>query len=291
MNDLIEEIRDEVIEWRRHLHRHPELSSEEEETSRFVYEMLESFGGIELSKPTGTSVLARLVGEEPGRTIAIRADVDALPVVEETGLGFASQNEGVMHACGQDGHAAIPLGAAKILSGIKEEVRGEVRFVFQHAEEKRPSRAQELVKAGIMEGVDTAVGLHLAAFLGGGKVRVRYGAALPASDTFEIVVEGEGRHAAWPHQSAGSDAVAAQIVTHLQHVFVTLLVVLDPLGLTLGGREAATRETVWGGRYLVSLRARGTGVAGRSGDRSSGVLLAALAVQFVLDGIERRLTF
>jgi amidohydrolase len=104
---------EEVIGWRRHLHRNPELSFEEEETSRFVYETLESFGGLELSRPTPTSVVARLVGEGPGRTIALRADMDALPIEEENDFEFASRNPGVMHACGHDGHTAMLLGAAK----------------------------------------------------------------------------------------------------------------------------------------------------------------------------------
>jgi amidohydrolase len=128
---LVEDIGDELVEWRRRLHLNPELSFEEVETSRFVYETLESFGaGLELSRPTETSVLARLVGENPGRTIAIRADMDALPVQEETGLPFASENEGVAHACGHDGHIAILLGTAKVLGELREHVNGEVRFVF-----------------------------------------------------------------------------------------------------------------------------------------------------------------
>ena len=207
-----------MIGWRRHLHQNPELSFHEEETSRFVYETLGTFGGLELSRPTPTSVVARLVGEKPGRTIALRADMDALPITEENGFEFASKNEGVMHACGHDGHTAMLLGAAKILSGMREEVEGEVRFIFQHAEELDPGGAQELVDAGVMEGVDAIFGIHLWSQLEIGKIGVVYGPMLASPDTFKITVEGRGGHAAMPHQTADSIVIGAQVVTNLQHI-------------------------------------------------------------------------
>ncbi|HEX8259869.1 MAG TPA: M20/M25/M40 family metallo-hydrolase, partial [Rubrobacteraceae bacterium] len=118
---------DEVVGWRRHLHRNPEMSFQEKETSRFVYEMLHSFGGLELSRPTTTSVVARLVGQRPGRVVALRADMDGLPIEEENDFEFASRKPGVMHACGHDGHTAMLLGAAKVLVGMRERIRGEIR--------------------------------------------------------------------------------------------------------------------------------------------------------------------
>jgi amidohydrolase len=154
LDTLVDDVRDEVVWWRRHLHRNPELSFHEEETAQFVYETLRSFGNdLELSRPTPTSVVARLVGARPGRTLAIRADMDALPIEEENDFEFASKNPGVMHACGHDGHTAVLLGTAKILSGMKEGINGEVRFLFQHAEELYPGGAQQLVDAGVMEGL------------------------------------------------------------------------------------------------------------------------------------------
>ncbi len=216
---LVEDVGDEIVGWRRRLHQNPEPSFEEVETSKFVYETLESFGaGLELSRPTETSVLARLVGEKSGRTIAIRADMDALPVQEETGLPFASKNEGVSHACGHDGHTAILLGAARVFGELKEHVEGEVRFVFQHAEELPYGGAEELVEAGAVDGADAVIGLHLASSLETGKVGVSPGAVSAAPDRFEIVVEGAGGHAAWPHLMIDPMAVAAQVVTNLQHV-------------------------------------------------------------------------
>jgi amidohydrolase len=200
------------------LHQNPELSFEEEETSQFVYETLQSFGNLEISRPTATSVLARLVGEKPGRTVALRADMDALPITEENDFDFVSRNPGVMHACGHDGHTAMLLGAAKVLLGMKAEIPGEVRFVFQHAEELYPGGAEEMVEAGVMEGVDTIAGIHLWSGLPVGKIGVVYGPMLAAPDTFRIVIHGRGGHAAMPHQTADSIAIGAQVVTNLQHV-------------------------------------------------------------------------
>ncbi|MDQ3639718.1 MAG: amidohydrolase, partial [Actinomycetota bacterium] len=205
---------DEVLGWLRHLHRNPELSFQEEETSRFVYETLESFGGLELSRPTPTSVVARLVGEGPGRTVALRADMDALPITEENDFEFASRKPGVMHACGHDGHTAMLLGAAKVLVGMREEINGEVRFLFQHAEELYPGGAEEMVEAGVMEDVDAIVGIHLWSGLEVGKVGVVYGPMLAAPDTFEISINGRGGHAAMPHQTADAIAIGAQVVTN-----------------------------------------------------------------------------
>ena len=214
----MEDTKGRVIEWRRHLHRNPEVSFHEVQTARFVRETLESFGGLEISRPTENSVVARLLGAGPGRTLALRADIDALPVTEENDFDFASQNPGAMHACGHDGHTAMLLGAAQALSGMREELAGEVRFVFQHAEELYPGGAEELVEAGVMDGVDAAVGIHLWSPLPVGRVGVTYGPMMAAPDTFKVTVEGKGGHAAFPHQTVDSIAVGAQVVTNLQHV-------------------------------------------------------------------------
>ncbi len=161
LEGVIDEVVDDIVAWRRHLHRNPELSFQEEKTARFVYETLQSFGNLELSRPTPTSVVARLVGARPGRTLAIRADMDALPIEEENDFEFVSQNPGVMHTCGHDGHTAMLLGTAKILSGLKDKINGQVRFLFQHAEELFPGGAEEMVRAGVMQGIDAVIGTHL----------------------------------------------------------------------------------------------------------------------------------
>jgi amidohydrolase len=218
LNSLVNEITGEVISWRRYLHEHPELSFEEEKTAQFVFDTLSSLGNLEISRPTRTSVMARLIGVNPGKTLAIRADMDALPIQEENSFEFASKNPGVMHACGHDGHTAILLGTAKVLSGLKEKISGEIRFLFQHAEENYPGGAEEMVQSGVMEGVDFVIGTHLWSPIEKGKIGIVYGAMMAAPDTFWITVKGKGGHAAMPHQTVDSIVVASQIVTNLQNI-------------------------------------------------------------------------
>ena len=212
------ELEAQAIAWRRHLHANPELSFEEVETSAFVREQLGALDGIEIERPTPTSVVARLRGARPGRTLALRADMDALPIQEENDVEFASTRPGVMHACGHDGHTAMLLATATILSGRRSELAGEVRLVFQHAEEKPPGGARELVAAGAMEGVDMVVGCHLISRLETGKVGVGAGPRMASGDTFAIEITGAGGHAGFPHTSIDPVTTAAEVVLSLQHL-------------------------------------------------------------------------
>ncbi|MCL6454279.1 MAG: amidohydrolase [Alicyclobacillus sp.] len=241
---MLQQVTEEVVRWRRHLHQNPELSFQEQQTSQFVYETLRSFGELELSRPTPTSVVARLIGRQPGPVLAIRADMDALPITEENDLEFASTNPGVMHACGHDGHTAMLLGVAKVLSGLKDKLRGEVRFLFQHAEELFPGGAQELVKAGVMDGVDCVIGIHLWSPLQVGRIQVRAGAFMAAPDVFYITIKGKGGHAAQPHLTVDSIAIAAQVVTNLQHVVSRNVDPLDPVVLSVTQFHSGTAHNV-----------------------------------------------
>jgi amidohydrolase len=148
----------------------------------------------------------------------MRADMDALPIRERNSHDFVSKNDGVMHACGHDGHTSMLLGAAKVLASRRDELAGEVRFLFQHAEELHPGGAQEMVKAGVMEGVDLVIGAHLWLPMAVGKVGVRVGALMAAPDNFIVSIGGSGGHAAAPQDTVDSIAVAAQVITNLQHV-------------------------------------------------------------------------
>lgn len=213
-----ESVRESVIAWRRRLHRNPELSWHEEQTARFVADTLGDFGGLEILHPTPTSVVARLAGGSAGPVLAMRADMDALPVEEANDHDFVSQVPGVMHACGHDGHTAMLLGAAKVLASRRETLAGEIRFVFQHAEEVPPGGAEELVRAGVMDNVDLVIGAHLWSPLEFGKVGVKSGALMAAPDAFHVTVIGSGGHAAMPQQTVDAVAVAAQVITNLQHV-------------------------------------------------------------------------
>lgn len=209
--------RPSVINWRRHLHSHPELSFHEHETMRYITVALTELG-LEPTSPTATSVVADLDGAKPGRTIAVRADIDALPVKEDTGLPFASQTPGVMHACGHDGHAAVLLGVATALYGIRAELAGRVRLIFQHAEELPPHGAPELIAAGVLEGVDAIIGQHLWPALPVGVIGVRRGLLLASSDRFEILFTGRGGHGAMPHQTRDPIAAVADVVHAAQRL-------------------------------------------------------------------------
>lgn len=190
---------------------YPELSFEEHETARYIAGVLAAIPRVEVGSPTPTSVLGVLRGGAgPGACVALRADIDALPIDEENDVPFRSQNEGVMHACGHDGHAAMLLGAATVLATLSPQLRGEIRFVFQHAEDRLPGGARELVAAGVLDGVDLVAGCHLLSTLPLGQLAVPAGACTAAADTFTITITGRGGHRAFPHLSVDPIAVGAQ---------------------------------------------------------------------------------
>ncbi|WP_400162433.1 amidohydrolase [Brevibacillus sp. TJ4] len=215
---MADEVRQDVIAWRRHFHRNPELSFQESRTADYVYETLQQFGGMQLSRPTKTSVVARLIGDRPGPVLAFRADMDALPIHEQNEVDYASEVPGVMHACGHDGHTAILLGAAKVLGKYRDRLCGEVRFLFQHAEEMPPGGAIELVQSGVLDGVDMIVGAHLMSHLETGSIVLKKGALFAGGDLFSITIQGRGGHGGLPHEAVDSVAIAAQVVTNLQQI-------------------------------------------------------------------------
>ena len=245
LNTLVGSIKDEVIFWRRHLHQNPELAYHEVETSQFIYDLLLSFGHFEVSRPTMTSVMARLIGNEPGKVIAIRADIDALPIQEETMVDYASRNTGVMHACGHDTHTAMVLGVAKIFSSMYLELRGEVRFIFQHAEEKfPPGGAEELVQTGVMDGVDAIIGGHVWAALESGKVGLAYGPMMASPDSFYLTIKGKGGHGAMPHQTVDAITIGAEVVVNLQHIVSRNIDPLDHVVISVGRFVGGTQNNI-----------------------------------------------
>lgn len=208
-----------VIEWRRHIHEHPELSFREFKTAAYVDSLLWSFGNIEVSRPTETSVLGILRGSKPGKTIGLRADMDALPVQEETGLSFASKVDGVSHACGHDAHTAILLGTASVLSQMKDKLSGTVCFIFQPGEEKAPGGAQGIIQSGVLKGVDAIFGLHLAPNFYTGHIGILpAGAASTASDGFLLTIHGKGSHGSMPQLGTDPIVVGADLVLSLQTI-------------------------------------------------------------------------
>jgi amidohydrolase len=238
---------EQVIEWRRLLHRNPEPSFEEHETARFVAETLAGFRRLTVERPTPTSVLARLDTGRPGPTVALRADIDALPITEESGVEFASERPGFMHACGHDGHTAMLLGAARELSE-SDLPGGEVRFLFQHAEELAPGGARDMVAAGVMDGVDLVYGCHLWTPLEYGKVAARPGPFMAAADFFRLTITGRGGHAALPHTAIDTIAAAAAVVNELQHIVSRRIDPLQPAVVTVGSLHAGDAPNVIPGR-------------------------------------------
>jgi amidohydrolase len=240
-------IEEQVIEWRRHLHRHPEPSFAEHETARFVAETLESLG-VATERPTSTSVVGRLGS---GPAIALRADIDALPIAEESGVDFASTRPGFMHACGHDGHTAMLLGAAKQLA--EDPPPGhEIRFIFQHAEELAPGGAKDLVDAGVMDGVRFVYGCHLWTPLEYGKVVARPGPFMAAADFFRLTIRGKGGHAGLPHTADDTVVAAAAVVTELQHVVARRIDPLQPAVVTIGSFHAGDAPNVIPGEAVLT---------------------------------------
>ena len=206
----------DVIDWRRHIHAHPELSYKEHATADFVVEKLTSFG-LTPERPTETSVTVLIEGRGPGRTVALRADLDALPLQEETGDSFASTVDGVMHACGHDAHTAMLLGTAQVLSGLTDSFDGAVKLIFQHAEETPPGGAKELVGQGVLEGVDAIFGVHMAN-QATGTISVRKGVTSTVAGGFFATIKGQGSHASMPQNGVDPVLVAAQITVALNTI-------------------------------------------------------------------------
>ncbi|MFQ7260055.1 MAG: M20 metallopeptidase family protein [Christensenellales bacterium] len=236
MNGLLNEVKqlhEQVIEWRRHFHQNAELSFEEYKTSDFIEEKLKSFGNIEVSRPTKTGVIGKIHGKTEGPVIALRADIDALPMTETNDLPFVSVNKGAMHSCGHDGHAAMLLGIAKLFSEKTEQLKGTLVCIFQHAEEVPPGGAIEMVRAGVMEGVDEIYGIHLSSNYPTGKFGVVSGPLTSATDRFDIKVIGKGGHSSLPEQCVDPIVAAAQIVTGLQNIVARRISAYDTAVLSV----------------------------------------------------------
>ncbi len=207
---------DEVVSLRRTIHANPELAFEEHETSKLVASTLEK-NGIEVKRGVArTGLVGTLKGNSKGKVVALRSDMDALPILEATGLPFASKNQGKMHACGHDAHTAIGLGAAMILSELKDEFHGEVRFLFQPSEEKNPGGAPFMIEDGALDGVDEIYGLHVIAQHDAGTVGFCEGEMMASADELYITIKGKSGHGARPHFTVDPIVTSAQVILALQ---------------------------------------------------------------------------
>ena len=234
IKELSTSISSRLVEIRRHIHAHPELSGEEYQTAAFIAGVL-SANGLHVEEGIGrTGVIGELKGTQSSDDIlAIRTDMDALPIQERTSLEYASRIPGVMHACGHDIHTTVGLGTAMILSQIASELGGKVRFIFQPAEEIAQG-ANWMVKDGVMNNVAAILGLHVFPSIPAGSVGIRYGALTAAADDLEIIIIGESGHGARPHEAIDAIWIASQVITSLQQAISRTQNPLRPVVLSIG---------------------------------------------------------
>lgn len=230
-----QEVLQELVAHRRALHRIPEPGLKEHKTAAYISTELQNLDLEVKTEVAGTGVTGLLRSGRTGPTVMLRADMDGLPITEETGLAFASEHQGMMHACGHDGHMAIVLGAARILADIRSELKGNVLFVFQPAEEG-PGGAKPMIESGVLDNpkVDVALGLHLWPDLPKGQLGVREGPVMAAMDRFELTILGRAGHGAMPHLCVDSLDTGVQVVNGLQRLISRMTDPLEPVVLTVG---------------------------------------------------------
>lgn len=234
----LDTVYDEIVEIRQYLHQYPELSFKEVKTAAYIADYHEKLCHEVRTNVGGNGVLAYLKGDKPGPTVALRADFDALPIQEQTEVSFKSANDGVMHACGHDGHTATLLGLAKVLNGMKSELEGTIVFLHQHAEELPPGGAVSMIEDGCLDGVDAIFGTHLQAQMPLGEIGYRTGAIQAAPDRFDIKIQGEGGHGAAPHETKDSIIIGGQLVNNLQQIVSRKVDPLDSAVVSVCNFEA-----------------------------------------------------
>lgn len=232
----VKRIEKEIISWRRDLHQIPELGLELPKTSKYIIDRLEEMGIEYKTLVNGNAIVGLIKGNEEGKTIGLRADTDALPIREETGLPFASTN-GRMHACGHDGHAAMLLGAAKILNDNRDKFKGNVKLLFQPGEEY-PGGAKPMIEEGALEDpkVDAVIGLHagrLSQDVPNGKIGVCYGNMMASMDRILIKIKGKGNHGAYPQDAIDPIVIAAEVITALQNIVSREIAAVEPAVLSI----------------------------------------------------------
>ena len=241
----IRQLQSELVAWRRSLHQKPELGFQEQITAEFIQHKLQGWNIPFASEIAKTGIVATITSNSPGKVLAIRADMDALPIQEANEVDYRSQHEGKMHACGHDGHTAIALGTAYYLAHHQDSWQGTVKIIFQPAEEG-PGGAKPMIEAGVLHNpdVDAIIGLHLWNNLPLGTVGVRSGALMAAVECFRCQILGKGGHGAMPDQTVDSIVVASQIVNALQTIVARNVKPLDAAVVTVGELHAGTALNV-----------------------------------------------
>ncbi|MBV9386183.1 MAG: amidohydrolase, partial [Chroococcidiopsidaceae cyanobacterium CP_BM_ER_R8_30] len=245
IREKIQALQPQMVEWRRRLHQRPELGFKEQLTAEFIAQKLQGWGIAHQAGIAKTGIVATIESDKPGPVLAIRADMDALPIQEENDVPYRSQHDGVMHACGHDGHTTIALGTAYYLSQHRNQLAGTVKMIFQPAEEG-PGGAQPMIEAGVLQNpdVDAIIGLHLWNNLPLGTVGVKSGAMMASVEEFNCTIFGKGGHGAIPQQTIDSVVVSAQIVNALQTIVARNVNPLDSAVVTIGQLHAGTAFNV-----------------------------------------------
>lgn len=250
IKDITKNYRDYIIEKRRYFHMNPEPSFSEYNTSKVIQEELTKIGiPFEIFAKTG--IIATIKGKNPEKTVLLRADMDALEVCEKNNVSYKSQKEGLMHACGHDGHIAMLLGAAHVLNEIKNDISGEIKLFFQPAEEIAKGAKAVIEESKITDSIDAAFAIHLWQGIPVGKISLESGARMAAADLFSIKVKGKSGHGSMPHETIDAVVVASAIVMNLQHLVSRNTNPLDTLVVTVGKLTAGTRHNIIAGEALL----------------------------------------
>ena len=258
IDGLTEKITDELIQIRRSIHQNPELGFEVFETAKLVSGTLDRLGIRQRSGVGGTGVVGVIEGAGPGKTVAIRADLDALPIDEQSGVSFASKVPGKMHACGHDVHTAIALGAAMVLNEIKDRLKGQVKLIFQPNEEGLGG-AQAMIEDGVLEdpAIDIVLGYHNWPLLEAGKVGYQTDVVFAAADLFDITLKGVSGHAAHPHTTVDAIAATAYFITQLQTIVSREISPTEPAVISIGQIEGGTARNIIANEVRLSGGVRG----------------------------------
>lgn len=243
IQEIVKKYNDYLIETRRYFHMHPEVSGKEYNTSKTIKRELEKLGVPWVPCGLETGVLATICGSKPGKTILLRADMDALTVNETTGAEYASINNGIMHACGHDCHIAMLLTAAHILNDMKDDLCGTVKLAFQPAEEIAKG-AQAMIEHGVLDGVDSCFAIHVWTDVPSGFVSLESGPRMASCDQFSIKINGRGCHGAQPEAGIDAVVVSAAMINNLQSIVSREISPVDPAVITMGTIQAGTRWNV-----------------------------------------------
>ncbi|ALX48695.1 M20 metallopeptidase family protein [Lentibacillus amyloliquefaciens] len=240
----LDELYPEMVDIRRYLHQYPELSFQETKTAQYIADFYEQLAIPYQKNVGGNGVIATLKGGKPGKTIALRADFDALPIQDEKNVPYKSKVDGVMHACGHDGHTASLLTLAKTMKTFRDSMPGTIVFVHQHAEEYAPGGAKPIVESGALDHVDAVFGTHLWATTPFGVLQTTKDVFMAGTDRFEITIQGQGGHGAYPHETKDAIVLGSKLVSDLQQIVSRRLDPLETAVVTIGVFEAGTTFNV-----------------------------------------------